>query len=85
MIIEKRAWPDYFQKVLDGVKNFDLRINDFECKEGDVLLLKEWDPATQKYTGREIKKTVKIVVRTKDLQFWSAEEIARNGYQVIGF
>ncbi|MBU0761209.1 MAG: DUF3850 domain-containing protein [Nanoarchaeota archaeon] len=54
MIIEKKAWPELFEEVLEGTKNFDLRLADFDCKEGDVLVLKEWNPATKEFTGREV-------------------------------
>ena len=47
MRIEKKVWPKFFQKILDGDKTFELRLADFECKPGDILVLKEWDPETK--------------------------------------
>ena len=85
MKIEKKAWPELYQKILDGDKTFDLRLADFDCKPGDVLLLREWDPATRRYTGRQMKKVVTYVLRTKDLKFWPREEVEKYGYQVISF
>jgi hypothetical protein len=85
MKIEKKTWPDLFQAIVDGRKNFDLRLADFPCRPGDILVLKEWDPKTKKYTGREIKKKVTFVLKTKACRFWSEEEVERCGYQVIGF
>ncbi len=85
MIIEKKVWPEYFQKILEGDKTFEVRLADFECNTGDTLILKEWDPDTGKYTGREIKKKVTYVGKTKDFTFWNEEEIDKYGYQVIGF
>ncbi len=84
-IIEKKVWPEYFQALLDGTKNYELRLADFECNPGDTLVLKEWDPKTQEYTSRSIEKTVKYVGKTKDYTFWTVEEIDKYGYQVIGF
>jgi hypothetical protein len=84
--IEKKTWPEYFEKILNGSKTFELRLNDFEVEEGDVLLLREWDPKTKDYTGREIKKTVGFVGKWKvdDLTvFWPKEEINEKGIQVI--
>ena len=82
--IEKKVWIQYFQKILSGEKTYELRLNDFACEPGDVLILKEWDPNTNQYTGREIKKTVGFVVRTNEIPaFWSEEEIKKHGYQVI--
>ena len=85
MIIEKKVWPEYFQKILDGKKNNELRLADFECHEGDTLVLKEWNPETKKYTGRQIEKEVSSVGKTKGIKFWSQEEINRYGFQIISF
>lgn len=85
MLIEKKVWPKFFQRIADGDKNFELRLADFECKEGDELLLKEWNPETKQYTGRELKKRVTYIIKTKDVAFWSEEDINKYGFQVIGF
>lgn len=83
--IEKKIWPEYFEKVLSGDKTFELRLNDFDINEGDAFVLKEWDPVASKYTGREITRTVGYVGKWKieDLKFWSQEEIKEKGIQVI--
>ncbi|KKQ08341.1 MAG: hypothetical protein US19_C0027G0018 [Candidatus Daviesbacteria bacterium GW2011_GWB1_36_5] len=83
--IEKKVWPEYFQKILDGVKTYELRLADFQCNPGDTLVLQEWDPNTKEYTGRKLEKTVTYVGKTKDLSFWSKEEIEEYGYQIIAF
>ena len=83
MKIEKKAWPEMFQKVLDGDKTFDLRLADFACKIGDILMLKEWDPETKQYTGRTVEKEISYVLKTKDLKFWSQEETEKYGFQVL--
>jgi len=85
MKITKKAWPDYFQAIIDGNKTFDARIADFECKKGDVLVLREWDPKKKDYTGRVLEKTVTFVLKTKDAKFWPEKEIKKHGLQVIGF
>lgn len=83
--IEKRTWPQFFEEVFSGEKTFELRLADFSCQPGDVLVLREWNPALFLYTGREIEKTVSYVLRTQDAAFWSSEDIERYGLQVIGF
>lgn len=85
-IIEKKTWPDLFEKVKSRKKNFDVRLADFKCLEGDVLVLKEWDPKLNDYTGREIRRKVKFIIKTKDLEkFWSKSDVKKHGFQVIGF
>ena len=85
MKIEKKVWPEYFQKIVDGIKTYELRLADFEVSPGDALLLKEWDPETNEYTGREVKKEVSYVLKTKDVNFWSQEDINKYGFQIIQF
>jgi ribosomal protein S17 len=84
MKIEKKCWTEFFEKVLSGEKNFEVRLADFECRAGDVLVLREWDPKTKEYTGRQIEKTVGFVLKTKDLSFWPKEEVDKYGYMVMG-
>ncbi len=84
--IEKKIWPEYFSAILEGKKTFELRLNDFVVEAGDALLLREWDPATQEYTGREIEKEVGYVLpfTATDLEkFYSKTEIDDKGLQVI--
>lgn len=86
MKIEKKVWPEYFQKILDNKKTFELRLNDFDIKEGDILVLKEWNPKTKDYTGRSIEKKVGYVGKWKidDLtKFWPKKDIEDKGLQVI--
>ena len=56
--VEKKIWPEFFDAVKSGKKNYELRIADFEINPGDTLTLKEWDPKTKSYTGRQIVKRV---------------------------
>lgn len=85
-VIEKKLWKEYFDQVASGKKKYELRLNDFEVNEGDILVLREWDKDKQIYTGREIKKTVTRVNKFKlqDLYaFWSKEDIEEKGIQII--
>ncbi len=84
-IIEKKVWPEYFQKILDGDKKYELRLADWECNAGDLLILKEWNPENKEYTGRELRKEVKYVLKTKDVNFWPKEEVENFGFQIISF
>lgn len=85
MKIEKKILPKYFQMILDGDKKYELRLADFECKKGDILFLREWDPQKQEYTGREIKKTITNILRTKEIDFWPTAEVDKYGFQIISF
>jgi ASC-1-like (ASCH) protein len=86
MIVEKKVWPKYFEKILSGDKNFEIRLNDFKVNKGDTLILKEFDPDKKEFTGREIKKEVTYIAKLPNLdKFWTKEELEQHGIQVIGF
>ncbi len=83
MEIEKKIWPVFFERILSGKKTFELRLDDREYNEGDVLVLKEWDNEKSTYTGRVIKKEITYVLHTKDMKYWSEEEIKNKGFVVL--
>jgi len=84
-IIKKKIWPQYFNIVDSGKKRFDLRIADFDIKEGDTLILEEWDPETKEYTGRKIEKSVDFVLNFGLDDFGQGEMIKEKGLFVIQF
>lgn len=55
---ELKTWPDPFQAVWDGAKTYEIRTNDREFKVGDLLHLREYDPATGSYTGSFLMRAV---------------------------
>lgn len=83
MEIRKKIWPLYFEAVFSGKKNFELRLADFQCNPGDILVLEEWDPETKQYTGRSLRKKVTWVGKTKDFKVWTKEDVEKYGYQIM--
>lgn len=81
--IRKKIWPESFNLILSGQKKYDLRLADWQVNPGDTLILQEWEPQTSSYTGREVIKKVGYVGKTKDLIYWSKEEVDKYGFQVI--
>jgi len=81
--IKKKIWPKFYELVESGKKNFELRVADFKIKEGDTLILEEYDPKIKKYTGRKLAKTVKYVLRFRLDDFGQQKEIEENGIYVI--
>jgi len=84
-IIRKKIPPKYFNLIKSGKKKFELRLAEFKIKEGDILILREWDPKKKEYTGREIRKRVKYILKFKLDDFGQKEEIQRKGLYVIQF
>ena len=84
-MIKKKIWPVYFEAVQSGKKKFEFRVADFEIKEGDELVLEEWDPATKEYTGRSIAKKVGYVGTFPLDAFGQREALEEYGLHVIQF
>jgi len=83
-LITKKVYSRYFDQILAGQKTYEIRLADWKCEPGDMLELIDIDDQTGEPTGRSIRKQVGTVVNTKDLDFWTEEEIQTHGYQVIG-
>ncbi|MBD3252742.1 DUF3850 domain-containing protein [Candidatus Pacearchaeota archaeon] len=84
MEIKKKTWPEYFQLGLEGKKKIEVRLADFDIKEGDVLVLEEYDPKTKKYTGRSIKKKVNFAIKFNQTKMHSIVDIKKYGFWEIG-
>lgn len=51
---EVKSWPWLFEPMMSGKKTHDMRdMRDRPYKIGDRMLLREFDPRTGTYTGRE--------------------------------
>jgi len=63
---ELKSWPDQFAALLDGRKTFEWRQDSGEhfrgFTTGDVLRLREWNPQTGAYTGREVRCRVTYIL-----------------------
>jgi hypothetical protein len=60
---ELKTWPEFFQAIERGEKTFDVRFNDRAYESGDILELREWDPAPDiQYTGRTLRRVVTYVL-----------------------
>ena len=86
--ITKKIDREWFDAILDGKKDYELRLADFDIMEGDILRLEEWveDEGNRIPTGRFLEKEV-IHVRKVDLDKWLSRqpELTRDGFYVIRF
>lgn len=57
-----KCWPVYFQAVVERRKPFEVRLNDRDYRTGDDLVLREWSPDTEEYSGRETRRTITYVM-----------------------
>jgi len=63
MIHELKVWPTFFRDMLAGDKTFEVRKNDRGFNVGDELILREWDPQAQRYTGATTRRRVHYLTR----------------------
>ncbi len=61
-IHELKTWPEYYKEVETGNKTFEIRKNDRDYNVGDYLMLMEYDPLKQQFTGEEIVKKVTYIL-----------------------
>lgn len=62
MVHELKILPEYFEAVVTGRKNFELRKDDRRYFVNDILLLREWTPENG-YTGRTKSRFVEYILR----------------------
>jgi hypothetical protein len=79
---ELKSWPQYFEATLDGTKNFELRKNDRDYQAGDLVVLREYEPGMDRYTGRYQVHEITYVLTTgpwlqKDYCAFGINEVAR--------
>ena len=86
-VVRKKIHPSYFDLVASGKKKFEMRVADFDVKEGDMLVLQEWDPEAKKYTGRSLIKKVgflkKFTLDDIQKEFGQKELFEKNGFYII--
>jgi len=61
MIHHLKILQVYFDEILNGNKTFEIRKNDRNFKNGDILYLNEYIPGLKQYTGRFIKCKVTYI------------------------
>ncbi len=82
-IIEKKVWPKYFKLLKSGKKKFELRMADFKIKEGDTLILREWDPKKKEYTGGKIRRKAGYVLKYNLNDLWPKKDVEKYGLYII--
>lgn len=77
-----KTWPEFFAAVVSEAKPFELRKDDREPRfeVGDELILEEWNPANETYTGNTARRVISYVARELPPMFG-----LREGYAILGF
>lgn len=78
-----KCWPIFFQMIVDGKKPLEVRANDRNFLENDLICVHEWDPDLAKrreadgYTGRSAGGTILSVLAPPLVH-------VRDGYVAMG-
>ena len=56
----------FFPYLITDLKCYEIRKNDRDYRVGDVLILKEWDPDGEKFTGRLCTREVVYMLSNED-------------------
>ncbi|MBI3115432.1 MAG: DUF3850 domain-containing protein [Candidatus Kerfeldbacteria bacterium] len=81
--IHKKTWPEEFHLLKSKRKNIELRLADFKLRQGDVLVLEEWDPKQRQYTGRTIERKVGLVLKFNLAKWNPVADIKKYGHYLI--
>lgn len=57
-----KSWPICFKAVREGIKPFEVRVDDRNFQPGDFVVLEEWDSDQSRYTGRSIRREITFVL-----------------------
>ncbi len=82
MKIIKKVQSEYFRDIVDGRKRFEVRLADFKCKPGDVIVLLEQKGKT--LTGRKIECELLYKLNTKEIEkFYNKGDIEKYGLLIL--
>jgi hypothetical protein len=59
---ELKTWPIFYKAIIDGSKTFEVRQNDRDFQLGDILLLREYDPDAEQYTGAKTERKIAYIL-----------------------
>ena len=71
-----REWPEFFAELLAG-RRFEVRRDDRAYAVGDHLRIREWNPRSKTYSGRELLARVGWIARAGERQL-SGFELERD-------
>lgn len=76
---ELKTIQPYFDKVNNNEKGFELTKMDRDYEIGDTLILQEYDPYTNTYSGREVNRVIGYILED------SVKFGLKKGYGILGF
>lgn len=78
MVHELKTWTAFYGEVVRKRKTFEVRKNDRHYRVGDTLILQEYFPHSEKYSGASLKVPITHILEGGQFGI-------EHGYCVIGF
>lgn len=72
-----KSWPNFFEKIREGVKTFEIRRDDRDFQIGDLLQLQEYDMSRELYSGNFLTMRISYLLRSPHFGL-------QDGYVAIG-
>jgi hypothetical protein len=69
-----KTWAQFFPALISKAKQFEIRKDDRGFEVGDLLILEEWDVASESYTGQKLYKQITYITKFQQ----------QSGYVVMG-
>lgn len=85
---ELKIWPEFFEGLEappEKRKTFDVRRIDRKYAVGDMILFREWEPKTARYSGRECKRKISYILEGVGSGCIEPLQGIYRGYAVLGF
>ncbi len=80
MVHELKTWEEYYRLVESGEKPFELRKNDRGFLVDHELLLREYNPNTQSYTGRKLRRKITYILQGSEAEIFGLKP----GFCIMG-
>lgn len=88
-----KCWTEFYNETAAGRKKAELRFNDRDFKVGDWLILQDFDPVKESFSGREVSVEVThVLANTPHLKpgyvllshGWPGQTFKSAGYNLDG-
>lgn len=81
---ELKSWTMFFEDIMSGARTSDIRFTgDRRFKVGDTMILREWDPVVNRYTGRAIDVTITYIQQNKSNPCAISHQALNDDYAVL--
>ncbi len=53
-----KCWPRFYKAIDNGTKPFEVRFDDRNYRVGDILIIQEYDPESNYFSGNEVSREI---------------------------